>query len=123
MSDLGDLRTRYRLPAPVFGFAFCEVEFTLWRGARADGDLGRPGGAHFDPFRQGGHLFSRQASLRRHLIQLAVIDRIDEQALLRFSRHDGGASLAPLYCCREGIEPQAPFGLVDLAAVALEAVG
>jgi hypothetical protein len=122
IADCRHFGARDRLPAPVLGFALGEVEGAGCR-ARSRGLFLGPGRAKLDPLCQNGDLFSRQLRLGRHLVQVAIIDRIDEEAVFGLARNDSRAGVATLFERGEAIDPQPSFGLVGLAAMALVAAG
>ena len=72
----------------------------------------RPGGPHLDPTRQRGDLAVRQLRFRRHLVEVAVVDRVDQQALRGDSWHDRRSALAAGHDRGPRIEPEVALGLL-----------
>ena len=62
-----------------------------------------------DPLGQGGDLFGRQLRLRRHLVEFAVIDGIDEQTLFGPARRDRRSGQTARQRALTRIEPQTPL--------------
>src|SRR4029079_14106061 len=80
----------------------------------------RPRSANLNPVRQSRDLLSRQPQLGRHLIKLAVIHGIDQQALRRFARYNRRPGIATLQRRRARIESQSTLELLSPVTVALK---
>ena len=104
------------LEAPVLR-AFLEVECLGGRGLGLRGFAAGPGGAHLDPSGECGDLGGFELRLRRHLDEVAVVHRVDDEALARLARHDGRPIAPAFEHARARVEPQVALGL--LRAVAL----
>ena len=83
--------------------------------------VGRPWGADFYPVFEDCDLLVGELSVRRHLEFARLPDGLDQQALVRLARHDGGAALAAFEHRLARIEPQ--IIRVLFVAVALAARG
>src|SRR5262249_37594438 len=102
-------RLKRPVPAPLL-----EVE-TLRSGGGHAGRGAWPGRSHPDPGDQGGDLGVRPLGLGRHAqFGVLVADGLEEQALVRFARHNGGAGIAALEQAGSAVELK--VGLLLLAS-------
>ena len=77
---------------------------TCWRATSTP-----QGAPRLDPLGQGGDLAGGQLRLGRHLVGFAVVDRVDQQALLGVAGHDRRPGRAAGQDGRARVEPQPPL--------------
>src|SRR5207237_6695480 len=96
-----------RVKRPVCLVFVADVEIVFAGGVRTF-VAARPRSSVFDPLRQIGDLLPRQLLVRGHLeLDVLMVDRFDEQALLGMAGYDGGAGFAAGEHVAERIEAQA----------------
>jgi hypothetical protein len=90
---------------------------------RRDLALARIRSAHVDPFDEVGDDLLRQLGrLRRHLRRSVVLERLDEQALLRLTCHQHGPGVAALEHAFLAVEIEARLEFLGLRGMAFVAI-
>ena len=83
----------------------------------------RPRRSQLDPLRQRGNLFCGELRLRRHLVDITVVDHRHQQTLGRFTGDDRRPRVAPLEQLGPRIHSQSPLRSLVATAVTFEAPG